>query len=428
MKQKLIQQRGMAMVVMFAGLFYLVASAAAFPLEQAKLIPSDQVVGGEFGRSIAIDESFVVVGAAGPALEGYPDSAGPGAAYVFARKGDTYVLDAKLSAPDPVAGAEFGRAVAIQGNTVVVGARFATTDGVERAGAVYIFRKIKSVWMFEAKVTSDNPTAEDNFGRALVLADNRLIVTARKEEAPVLDAGAAYVFEKRGGAWVQVARVVADNATIEARFGQSVAMNGDLMAVGARDADSPVATGCGAVYVFKKSGDDWLEVAKLAAHDGATGDQFAFNIAMERSLLVVGARRANLPAIPPGRVRTAAGAAYIFKRSGAGWTEIQKLTASDALAGDEFGHSVAMAGDMIAVGARRVTIDGKRRQGAIYLFRQQQGEWIQIGRLVAEDGGANDELGHSLAAHGSIIAAGANGADLDVTDAGAAYLFSRGIR
>jgi hypothetical protein len=191
-----------------------------------KLIPGDQIVGGELGRSIAVNGSFVVVGAAGPALEGYPDSAGPGAAYVFARKGDTYVLDAKLSAPDPVAGAEVGRAVAIQGATVVVGARFATTDGVERAGA-------------------------------------------------------AYVFEKRRGAWVQVARVVADDATIEARFGQSVAMNGDLMAVGARDADSPVATGCGAVYVFKRSGDDWLEVAKLAAHNGATGDRFAFNIAME---------------------------------------------------------------------------------------------------------------------------------------------------
>jgi len=425
MEQKLIQRCGMAVVAALAGLLCLVTSAVAFPLEQTKLVPSDPILGGEFGRSIAINGSFVVVGAAGPALEGYPDSAGPGAAYVFARKGDAYVLDAKLSAPDPVAGAEFGRAVAIQGNTVVVGARFATTDGVERAGAAYIFRKIKGTWIFEAKVTSDDPTAEDNFGRAVILLDNRLVVTARKEEAPVLDAGAAYVFEKRRGAGVQVARVVAADATIEARFGQSVALKGDLMAVGARDADSPVATGCGAVYVFKRSGDDWLEVAKLAAHDGASGDQFAFNIAMERNLLVVGARRANLPAIPPGRVRTAAGAAYIFKRSGTGWTEIQKLTASDALAGDEFGHSVAMAGDVIAIGARRATIDGKRRQGAIYLFRQQRGEWIKVGKLVALDGNAYDELGHSLAAHGSIIAAGANGADPGVTDAGAAYLFSR---
>ena len=387
-------------------------SASSYP--EFLLTASDPIEGAEFGRSIAVDGDCVVVGAA----EGSDDAAvGPGAAYVFRTIGNEYVQEAKLVAPDAELGAEFGRAVAVQGNTIVVGARFASSGGVERAGAAYVYRKTRGAWTFEQKVTAGDSLPEDNFGRAVAIENDVLVVTARKEDISVANDGAAYVFRKTGRGWEQEAKLTASDATDEARFGQSVAARGNLVIVGARDADGPVADGAGAVYLFSRFGDQWVEFAKLTASDGAVGDQFAFNLAVDGNVIAVGARRAD----PFGRKD--AGAVYLFELHGNQWYEIGKLTASDARAGDELGHSVAMSGDFVAVGARRADISGKKDQGAVYVFRRSGNHWEEEAKIQASDGEAGDEFGHSLSVHGNRIAVGANVADFAEINQGAAYVY-----
>ena len=386
-------------------------SALALSVSEFPLAADDPIEGAEFGRSIAIDGDCVVVGAA----EGSDEVAvGPGAAYVFRRIGGTYVQEAKLVAPDPELGAEFGRAVAVKGNIIVVGARFAS----DQAGAAYIFKKKRGLWSFEQKVTASDGSPEDNFGRAVALDNDLLVVTARKEDVTVENDGSAYVFRGRGGIWVEEAKLTASDSTDQARFGQSVAVRGNLIVVGARDANTPVADGSGAVYLFSRIDGEWTEYAKISASDGAKGDQYAFNVAVAGNLIAVGARRADL-----GDKKKDAGAVYLYELWGEEWLEIGKLTASDAMPGDELGHSVAMSGDFIAAGARRADIDGKKDQGAVYIFRRLGNQWAEEAKITASDGESGDEFGHSLSTHGNMIAVGANVADLQEKDQGAAYVY-----
>ena len=169
------------------------------------------------------------------------------------------------------------------------------------------------------------------------------------------------------------------------------------MVVGARNADG-ANSGNGAAYVFNRMGNEWVQTAKLAAHDGANGDQFAFNLAIMGDQVVVGARRAS------SRI----GAAYVFESTSSGWIEAQKLTASDGQKQDEFGQGVAISGDFLAISAWRAKIGANSGQGAIYLFRRAGQQWVEADKFVAPDGAAGDQLGHSLSSHGDTIIAGAN--------------------
>jgi hypothetical protein len=362
-----------------------------------RLTPTDAVT--EYGRSVAIDGNFVAVGAGGDGAVG--------AVYLYKRQGMINVLVAKLVSPDAAVGEkpEFGRTVAIKGNKVIVGARFAGADGVERAGAVYVFGKHGDSWQFEEKIISPLPETEDNFGRALAIQGDRLVVTARKTSA---EEGAAYVFVYTGGRWIHQATLVASDPTKEAYFGQSVDIQGDVIAIGARNANPNKA---GGFYLFRKFSDGWREIAKVTPSNGEKNDQFGFAIATSGDIITVGARRADSGDL------TDAGAAYVYSLKGDSVELVTKLTASDASEFDEFGQSVANAGDVIAVGAWK----DDNKQGSIYLFHRMGDKWIETDKITASDGVAEDEFGYSLSAFGNRMVTGAHFADSDV---GAAYVIS----
>ena len=376
-----------------------VAAVQQCPIGEVKLTADDPVTAAEFGRSVAIAGDLVAVGAGGANADSV---LGAGAVYLYKRQGLTYVPEAILVAPDATTGAEFGRIVAIKGNVVVVGARFAQVGTFSKAGAAYVFRKYKGVWHLEEKIASPTPANEDNFGRALAVQGDVLVVTARKENINASDVGAAYVYSYRGGAWMYQEKLTASDPSPGAYFGQSVAIQGDVLAIGARNADPNAA---GAVYLFRPAGSGWVEFAKVTPPDGITDDQFAFTIALTGDVMAVGARRADLTGAKD------AGAAYVYSVDQDSVDLVVKLTASDAKASDQFGQAIAIAGDVIAVGANRADIGSNKDQGAIYLFRRLGNEWIETDKLTASDGIAGDEFGYSLAAFGNRMVTGAHTAD-----------------
>ncbi len=365
---------------------------------EIRLIPGDPESSAAFGRSVAIDGDLVAVGAS--------DDGTAGAAYVFKHQGQSYIQEAELVAPDTTGLAEFGRTVAIQGNSVFVGARFAEVGDFERAGAVYVFRKNQESWEFAEKIVSPDPQNEDNFGRALAVQGGLMVVTARKEDAAASDVGAAYVYLFRNGNWTYETKLTASDPVSKAYFGQSVAIQGDNIAIGARNADP---SGAGAVYLFHNDGNTWTQFAKVTPEDGQKDDHFAFSIAISGDVMTVGARRADLSGAKD------AGAAYVYAIEEDSVDFIAKLTAKDAAANDQFGQSVAIAGDTIAVGAWK----DDASLGSIYLFRQTDGKWIETGKIMASDGVPGDEFGYSLAGFGSRLVTGAHFAD---SRSGAAYV------
>src|SRR5690606_6669767 len=181
------------------------------------------------------------------------------------------------------------------------------------------------------KLVAGDAQADDWFGWSVALDGDTALVGAPREDDGGSNAGAAYVFVRGGGVWSQQAKLVAGDAQLGDQLGWSVAFDGDTALVGANGEDG-AGTDAGAAYVFVRSGASWEQQAKLMAVDAETNDQFGLSVALDGDTALVGAYGES----------AFAGAAYVFVRSGGGWSEQCKLVAGDAQSGDQFGWSVAL--------------------------------------------------------------------------------------
>jgi uncharacterized repeat protein (TIGR01451 family) len=261
------------------------------------------------------------------------------------------------------------------------------------------------------------------FALAAEAAQNRLAVGAPGDGVAFPGPGSVQVFERSGPAetWSEAA-VLPSPAGGRARFGFAVSASGNRVAVGAPAADSPRAPRSGAVYVFVKNGGGWRLEATITAIDAATGAQFGSSVSLDDDTLAVGA-----PAVGDGG--SLSGAAYVFRWTDAGWSQQQKLRAPDAQPAEQFGFAVALEGELLAVGSPFRDDPPRRRNfGALSVFRRVGGVWIlrdDRDRLTAQPFQENDvQFGAAVALDGGSILAGARGADHDgAPNAGTAYVF-----
>ena len=322
----------------------------------------EATVEDDFGISMAADGAILAVGAQ------YADVHGEnsGVVYVFERRRNTWHQAAVLSPGDATPGDEFGLTVSVSGDTIAVGARLEDSHGRD-AGATYLYQRRGRNWQQVAKLTASDAAAGDLFGR--VSLDNRMmVVSADLNDDRGNAAGKAYAFEERGRKWTEVARFHADHAAPGDEFGFSLVLRGGNAVFGAVGADSH-GRNSGAAYVFERQHRQWVQTARLTASDGATSQLFGFSVSALADLLVVGA---------PGD-RNATGAAYVFERRAGAWTQTRKLGASDAAPLRWFGNSVAATDDTIVVGA--LTDAGTHAAGA-YVFERRDGSWSEVARLV----------------------------------------------
>ncbi|KAH8068715.1 hypothetical protein JL721_6578 [Aureococcus anophagefferens] len=384
--------------------------------ELAKLLASDAAAGDWFGYSVAVSGDLVVVGAYGNADAGR-DS---GSAYVFrtTNGGASWTQVAKLVASDAAADDWFGYSVAVSGDLVVVGALW-NDDAGSGSGSAYVFRTTNdgASWTQVAKLVASDAAAGDSFGSSVAVSGDLVVV-----EDAGSDSGSAYVFRTTndGASWTQVAKLVASDAAAGDYFGDSVAISGDLVVVGA---DNNYFDGeqSGSVYVFRTTNDgaSWTQSAKLVASDAAAGDSFGSSVAVSGDLVVVGAKYNDAAG-------SWSGSAYVFRTTndGASWTETAKLVASDAAAVDSFGSSVAVSGDLVVVGAKYNDAAGSW-SGSAYVFRTTNdgASWTETAKLVACDAAAYDYFGTSVAVSGDLVVVGADKNNDAGSDSGSAYVF-----
>ncbi len=321
--------------------------------QQAKLVASDPEAGDRFGSAAAVSGDTIVIGAK---LEDAVASAA-GAAYVFTRSGTTWSQQAKLTASDGAVNDLFGIRAIIAGDTIVIGA----LQHNSRRGAAYVFTRSGTTWSQQAKLTASDAAADDYFGSAVNISGDTVVVGASNEDAGGSNAGAAYVFTRSGTSWSQQAKLTASDAASNDYFGgTAIGISGDTVAVGARLKPYSGYVYKGAAYIFTRSGTSWSQQAKLTASDAENGDQFGNTIAITGDTVVVGAHEEDTGG-------SNAGAAYIFTRSGTSWTEAKKIQASDVGAGDEFGNFVGISGNTVLVTAYGEDTGGDNA-GAAYTF------------------------------------------------------------
>ncbi|HQR36700.1 MAG TPA: putative Ig domain-containing protein, partial [Blastocatellia bacterium] len=379
--------------------------------QQQKWLASDGAGGDAFGTSIAISGNFAIVGAWG-------DDSDKGSAYVFLRGASGFwSQQVKLTASDGAAGDNFGRSVSISGNTAVIGAWRDNLGNNQFQGSVYVFTYNNPAWTQQAKLLDNNGGAFDQFGQSVSISGNTLVVGAHQHNPNgVSDQGAAYVYYRSGNTWTLQQKLIAADGAAGDNFGQAVAINGNTIAVTASGDDVNGVSDQGSMYVFTRSGAIWTQQQKLVAADGQASDRLGTSVAMSSDTIVVGAASDNTGA------NGDQGAAYVFARSGATWSQQQKLTANDGAANDYFGISVALYGQIVVIGAEGDDGGANGDQGAAYVFARVGASWTQQNKLTAADGAQGDNFGHSVAIEGDAILTGAylSGG----TDRGAAYFYS----
>jgi hypothetical protein len=434
-----------------------------------------------FGYSVAVSGDTVVVGAyaeksSTTGVNSLPDEGASyaGAAYVFTRSGSTWSQQAYLKASNTEERDFFGIAVAVSGDTVVVGAygEGGNATGVNAAltggsgtqadnsavssGAAYVFTRSGSTWSQQAYLKASNTGENDAFGFSVAVSGETVVVGALGENS----SGAAYVFTRSGSIWSQQAYLKASNTEEGDLFGTSVAVFGDTVVVGAEREDSKAtgvdgdqadnsANGSGAAYVFTRSGGTWNQQAYLKASNTGGNDFFGTSVAVSGDTVVVGAlyEDSNATGVDGNQADNTAngsGAAYVFTRSDSTWNQQAYLKASNTGANDNFGCSVAVSGDTVVVGAygesssttgvNSMPNEGGSYAGAAYVFSRSGTLWMESTYLKASNTRSSDYFGNSVAVSGDTVVVGAPYEDSGTTgvnsipnesspESGAAYVF-----
>jgi hypothetical protein len=307
-----------------------------------------------------------------------------------------------LTASDGSFGDVFGSAVSISGDTAVVGA----AGVLQSTGAVYVFKRTGTSWSQEQKLTASDGAVGDKFGIRVAIEGDTLIAGAIGDSQ---NQGAAYIFVRNGSSWSLQKKLTASDGVAQDLFGISVAISTDTVVIGAEADVIGAHINQGSAYVFVRSGTTWSFQQKLIASDGAQGDFLGQSVAIDGDNVVLGA---------PG-VLSDRGAAYVFSRSGATWSQQQKLLANQNTVDVDFGASVDIDGSTLAVGG---PLDDLLDQGAVFIFTKSAGVWSQEQKLTPSDRAANDNFGNAVALQGDLVVCGSS---QSLNDHGSAYVFTR---
>ena len=360
----------------------LVALEAQFYAEQKIILPTDSPM---FGADVAISGDTAVVGARAEWIDGKSQA---GAAYIYVRSGGVWTLQQKIVAADVSVEAYFGAAVAISGDTVAIGAPHAPTALDSDQGAVYVFTRSGMTWTQQAKLTAGDLLVEFYFGQAVALDGDTLLVGVPLYSPNYnYRQGAVFVYTRSERTWTRQAVLVASDGLPQDCFGESVALSGDTALIGVPDDAVDSYTYRGSAYVFVRDGGVWSEQAQLIASDGTWADQFGLAVALSGDTALVG--------VPWDDIGSGdnQGSAYVFVRSGTTWSQQAMLLASDGAAGDQFGRALALYGDEALIGAYTDDVGANQEQGSAYLFRRSGSEWTEHAHLAASDGAENNVFG-----------------------------------
>lgn len=319
-------------------------------------------------------------------------------------------VETKLIATDGAKNDYFGASTSVSGDTVVIGAE-EDDDWGTNSGAAYVFMYDGSNWVEKQKLTAGPGSARDRFGTSVAIDGDIIVVGAIRDDDKAYNAGAAYVFAYENKNWVEKEKLTAGDGAAVDYFGTSVSISGETIVVGAKYEDAR-GFSSGSAYLFTYQGSSWVEEKKLFASDGAAYDFFGASVSISGETVVVGAEGDD----------GSSGAAYLFIYDGKNWTEKQKLTASDRASGDNFGASVAVSGDSAVIGAKNDDDNGAN-SGSAYLFMYGTKSWTQEQKLTAGDGAGGDNFGVSVAISDDTIIVGAEGDDDGGGDSGSAYVF-----
>ena len=399
---------------------------------ELELFASDDLGGENFGYSISISgtpgNKIAIIGARRDDDLGL-DS---GSAYIYRYNGTIWVEEQKLLASDGAQGDQFGFSVSISGTpgneVAIIGARHDEDNG-GNSGSAYVFRYNGAIWIEEPKLLASDGAADDAFGTSVSISGEVAVVGTLKGDGLVVDSGSAYIYRYNGAIWVEGPKLIATDGATDDNFGRSVSLfsepGNEFAIVGAgNDDDNGTDSGSAYIYRYDPGLPGWTEEDKLLASNGATGDTFGISVSISSDTAVVGAWSGD------GLVADS-GSAYIYRYDPglSLWPEEDKLLASDGAMFDFFGWSVAIngtSGNEIAIVGAFFHDDNGTHSGSAYIYRFNGVSWVEEQKLLASDGVAGDRFGWSVSISSDpgneLALVGAESGDGNDTNTGSAYV------
>ncbi len=343
---------------------------------------------------------------------------------VFNAANSTPLID--RTAFDGVEGDNFGISVAISGDYAVVGSPNASVSGSTLQGAAYVFVRTGNIWRQDIKLTNFSGSAGDRFGSSVAISGNNVVIGSPYDDVGSnIDQGSASIFVRSGGGvWSQTQLIASDGAAIDL-FGNKVAISGNYVLAGS-SYDDHFYVDQGSAYIFALTGSGWTQQDKLIASDGGANERFGTSVAIFGNYALVGCSRDDIGA------NGDQGSAYIFVRpfGSTTWNPQAKLTASDGAANHLFGNEVSLSGDYAIIGNYyQTTLGAPPGAGfgvaAAYIFVRNGVSWTQQARL-APTGTASVGYVRTVAIYGIYALVGCPLETVNGNELqGSAYLYER---
>jgi hypothetical protein len=367
----------------------------------------------QFGRSVAISGNRIVVGE--PNFERNGQT--PGAAYVYELSRSGWTQQAQLLASDGRDFDDFGVAVAIDGDTILVAAD--STDGPMSGavGAVYVYSWTGSEWVETQKLIASDGARGGFYGGAVALEGDTAVIGRYWDSVGANHSGSAYVFTRSGSTWSETQKLLAPNAAPEDNMGFAVAISGDTIVVGApnRFSAAPDDAQVGRAFVYARTDGLWELNTVLRASNAAPFDQFGISVAIDGERIAVGAWQDSF--FPP---TSGPGEAYLFERTDSAWQETQIFAAPDPHVQAEYGGSVAIEGPWFLIGAP--SHPQGNLWGAVYSYHQMSGSWGLTNVFLPDPNPSLSWMGNALAMDGNYAVAGAFIESLSEEQNGTSYV------
>jgi len=384
-----------ALLVLLVCSFISLPSHALALNEFEKIFAGDTT--GQFGRAMAVNGDTMVIGAL--------DSA-----FVYRFDGNAWIEEQKITAPGDLPQlAEFGSSVAVSADTVVIGTTVRLPDFVEReVGPAYVYRFDGNSWIEEQKLIANElrgVSGTRGFGRTVAVSGDTIVVGDFNSDGVVSRSGAAFVYRFDGNSWIEVQKLTGSDSQSRDLFGYSVAIDGDAVVIGALTARNE--TGSGSVYAYRYDGNSWIEEQKLASNSGDPNGRFGAIVSLSNDRLAIG----DTPSVVPRR-----GSVSVYRFAENSWIEDQEFTPNNPEARDYSLNSVALSGDTVVFGADF----GGRYINVVNAYRFDGSTWGQGQDLVASDIMPSDVFGRSVAVHRDTVFVTSKGA----TGPGSVYVFS----
>ena len=326
--------------VMDAGAAYVYVLGENGWYQQAKLVAEPLFAEDTLGGKVAIKNDTAVLGVMRRDEKG-KDS---GAVVSFERHSDNWQQRQIFTAPDTKPGDAFGQSISLTDKYLIVGAPRNDALGKD-SGAAYIYERENGTWRYQTKITASDGRDGDLFGISVAIDGDTVLVGADLHDEKAENAGAVYVYVLDNNQWKQEAKLMASDGDNTDIFGVRVAISGDTALISARRDDiEGVGIDAGSAYIFERNGQTWTEKVKLTSPDGKADDRFGRDVALSKDTAILSAMNHDANGVDTG-------ALYVYKKGDTGWKYTSKFTANISLPSDRFGWSVGLSGEKAVITA-----------------------------------------------------------------------------